>query len=682
MYTALTNRVLLILSFYLFIVPSGITQLMYPELVYGGPPDKYDRLKIVDFDNDGGIDLVYEDWDGVKVYSFDNENIITTARHIRLDSFIRGLEWIKIDDLDNDGDSDIWAFKRFDNELYLFENDGTNYFKNRNTNPELNARCLNKDMDNDGYNDMVFIKDDSLQIYFYQSPFNYGNAFKIGLDSYNLRSIDFDNDGNLDIMARLSGEGLDFRVFKNVEGTGRNFEEENLLVFEQVDIYSNSGLMSYSIGDVDNNGSIDFIAAFGDPYSNSVEVYINFYDGSNYYSKTTLDTLFNSPDEIPVFAPKLNLTKVNNDGYLDLVMTSSEYQFFWMSENQDILNFRNEIGIPMERYLLAGADFLHDFNDDSLIDIYNAETGQVFQWNEEEKKIDELYEVHFDHFGSSYKFHDFDYDNDFDLVLISTNTLNILENVGTPEEMLINHIPLHSFKTEDMQNVISLNTFHFEVQDDKVILRAIDTSENKILIEVGFNENGFSDTERLIQSLEPEKTNARFRYINTDEQADLLYYDLTDDCIRIQLANGNYNYDPPQTLFCYDETPGLITFHDKDEDGDRDVLYRIEDELFFIEYDQNNFGEPVKLMDFPLPRYLSKMIIHDINKDGLSDYIIIDYDRSWLAMNQGDNQFTFAKHGNDLSDPFDFNGDGYLDLATQDTLFINPTTTNITSVKD
>lgn len=238
-----------------------------------------------DLDNDGDLDLLYEDSGAGNLYRENTgSNTNPVFGPIQTDPF--GMEgsygsWrsVFIVDLDNDGDGDF-VMNSNGNWIYQ-ENTGTAsapVFSTAQVNPfgltytAAYSTVDFKDIDNDGDFDLISGKPDGDFSYFENtgnasSPAfasNLTNPFglvRISSQNYNQLTIaDLDQDGDLDIMA---GDGSgDFYYFKNTgTASAPAFASEVKNPFNLVNASNNVGYYTNpTFVDLDNDGDMDIMA--------------------------------------------------------------------------------------------------------------------------------------------------------------------------------------------------------------------------------------------------------------------------------------------------------------------------------------------------------------------------------------------------------------------------------------
>lgn len=259
---------------------NGISQLRMTEggkwertdiIQYQGQKNGTGVLLPVDYDHDGDLDL-FSGQDGVSLYQNSGEGVFTDVSEKTFVS--TGDDLIPQDtvidvfaaDFDDDGDIDIFTINQ-DMGCILFDNlrQGKLRAISVNTDIPQNVKYTSVavgDYDNDGNFDLLLATASSIQLYR-----NRGDAsFVRDIDSEGIfsdisnydvkeiKSLDYDNDGFLDIWV-ISPQGLS--LFRN-DGTGRFSTTSSII---NVKPLLNNGI-SGSVADFDNDGDLDLFYLF------------------------------------------------------------------------------------------------------------------------------------------------------------------------------------------------------------------------------------------------------------------------------------------------------------------------------------------------------------------------------------------------------------------------------------
>ncbi|MFH1957641.1 MAG: FG-GAP-like repeat-containing protein [bacterium] len=278
-----------------------------------------------DLDGDGFADLVLgTDSNGIQFWKNNKDGTFSSQGSAQAGKTIEGLA---IKDLNNDGLCDIISACSSAQliPIEVFLNDGNFEFHLGDTlSLSNNSRSVAVfDMDNDGNYDII----EGV----YGLPVGENNAFYSGLGNglfsqgnviceknptVSIAAADFDNDGNFDIVSlnRKGSTPPEARaiVYKgNGEGSFEKVWWSSHPPYSGCDYFN-----AVAVGDINNDGNCDFIAAtkavLGDFENTSIGIYTG--DGNFVFTRST---------EIggPVaHATSLALADLNNDGFLDLIV--------------------------------------------------------------------------------------------------------------------------------------------------------------------------------------------------------------------------------------------------------------------------------------------------------------------------------------------------------------------------
>ncbi|PAU93062.1 hypothetical protein CK503_14175 [Aliifodinibius salipaludis] len=310
----------------LVVILCGISSNLYAQTDYSsslsggdnplsGVPQTSDGVITGDFDNDGDINvLAFDDsnYDSYKFYANDGSgsfSVVTGSANpfdglAYTDIFFAG-DNTYVADFDNDGDQDIWDYRgqtSGDSQNIYLENTGSGYTSSKSggSNPLSGIpdfEVIVGDFDNDGDIDVLAFDDDNYDSYkFYANdgsgtfsvatgsanPFDglpYTDIFFVSDNTY---VADFDNDGDQDIWdyrGQTSGDSQNIYL----ENTGSGYTSSKSGGSNPL-----SGIPDPAagviVGDFDNDGDVDVLAYDDDTYS-SFSFYAN--NGSGSFSKVT-----------------------------------------------------------------------------------------------------------------------------------------------------------------------------------------------------------------------------------------------------------------------------------------------------------------------------------------------------------------------------------------------------------
>ncbi len=347
----------------------------------------YGGATFADFNNDGHLDIIYSGYtnnppgNGVcktLVYLNDGAGNFTKD----LSQNIQGV-WLVHDipagDIDNDGDIDIFiaGIDRNSSVYYsiIYTNDGTGKFYADNSQDITNFQyggCDFFDCDNDGDLDLVILGQDKggdpvVALYTNDGAGNFTRD--VSQNFVNMRQggigiCDVENDGDLDIIT----SGIDPAATRRIIVYTNNGKGE----FSQIE--DKAGLMNHgnmSFGDIDNDGYVDFAITGTDVVPlEQTKIYINNKDGTF--------TEINTPTVQDAYNGDAVLGDINNDGYLDLIVTGYRFGFHsYVYTNNGSGDFNRDFSSSLTGIYVAKSA-LGDIDKDGDLDLFQTgkhETG-------------------------------------------------------------------------------------------------------------------------------------------------------------------------------------------------------------------------------------------------------------------------------------------------------------------
>jgi hypothetical protein len=289
-------------------------------------------IAVADLDNDGDLDLIAgEDYSSNKVYM--NNGTSDVFSPVLTSSTISdpSTNAVAYGDIDGDGDLDLVTGRGFtgtgNNDIHTNNGDGSYTKTALTTGTAFVTRAIELvDIDNDGNLDIVTGDDGpnssnlgaTNKIYFNLggNPATFSAASNITLDSHKTQSIalgDVNNDGHIDFISgnekKVSGE--DRYLYLN-NGSSTPFSAVSGMGIQPTRTEITTHAMA--LGDIDNDGDLDLITG-----SNNGPVQLHLNDGDN--------TPFSDSTELQITGSNhtvyaLDLGDVDNDGNLDLVLGS------------------------------------------------------------------------------------------------------------------------------------------------------------------------------------------------------------------------------------------------------------------------------------------------------------------------------------------------------------------------
>ena len=348
--------------------------------VFMNKADNAQFLLALDIDFDGDQDFVSASLDDRKLVWYNNtDGNGTYSSPISISKNIIGLTSITNGDIDGDGDIDIISTSTSDDEISWYPNlngEGDFRYEHIISNNEGNGvpiKTIPIDFDNDGDLDIITLY--SAEIVWFENLNGLGDfSFAINLISnvFNMNTlhlVDIDNDGDNDLIGSDSDDKLMW--FENEDGMG-NFGSEQII--------NNYLDISNTIpADVDNDGFIDILfTRYSQPSTDDILFWVRNIDGTGAFGAGGLitDNSIRDPGNIEV-------GDIDNDGDIDVVVGSTFYNRLSIFENLDgIGNFGTQIDIDVSN-TASGDDFkIIDFNNNGKLDIiYDGTSGIAWAQN-------------------------------------------------------------------------------------------------------------------------------------------------------------------------------------------------------------------------------------------------------------------------------------------------------------
>lgn len=318
-------------------------------------------IERADIDGDGDIDVigVDETTDNINVYLNDGagnfDTVITTAATSDFD------DEFELADVNDDGKLDLVAYGDTNNGVSIFLGDGDGTFQEQATIAGVSspAGLALGDFDGDGNIDLVVTDNvaESANTYFGNGDGSFDAAIvegTFGAIPTQIQAADFDGDGIDDLVAYATDDD-EYKVFTS-DGDGTYTETD------QITAVSGGLGQRIAIGDLDNDGDLDFISGNG-----SATVSLN--DGSANFTDTSYATTGISGD--------FELADINKDGFLDIIVDSATSSTLSVLLNEGdgtygtAIDFTDGLNI---RELVAD-----DFDNDGLVEILIAGDDGEFQ---------------------------------------------------------------------------------------------------------------------------------------------------------------------------------------------------------------------------------------------------------------------------------------------------------------
>lgn len=283
-------------------------------------------------------------------------------------------------DMDNDGFMDILTSSGETYELSWYRNlDGLGNFGIENGIDGTSALYLSVefvDFDSDGDNDILYLRNNPRQVVWVENldgAGNFGDTHTlIEVDFIgNIRSIDMDNDGDMDLLADVTDTFTGWIVwYENLDGQG-TFGPENLLIENQ------NEFAKIALEDIDNDGLLDILATEFVYAQGKIFWYKNM-------GNATFETMEIIYEFIWVQSGGTNIVEfqyadINTDGKKDVIITSvddnSSVNTYWLENLDNQGNF-------------GDLQFIMDSNDQYLFyDLDNDNDNDMLLWNRYTDKV-------------------------------------------------------------------------------------------------------------------------------------------------------------------------------------------------------------------------------------------------------------------------------------------------------
>lgn len=245
----------------------GLGDFSSKQLIVSNTTSNPTSIFTNDIDNDGDLDIISNYYmddivDTSKILWFENDgkgNFIK-EHTIVVDNVTERIKYIVLTDVNNDGKTDILA--TFNNKIvYLFKNMGSGVFADKQLIPYNKYTIYDFsviDFDRDGDID-IFIND-NINLYWYENTDGQGNYIQhiANIPNGTIRDFfmnDVDGDNDVDIIYRDYKDSKKIAWFENLDGLG-NFGLSKPIVTNTVGNYN------MSILDFDSDGDEDIICSF------------------------------------------------------------------------------------------------------------------------------------------------------------------------------------------------------------------------------------------------------------------------------------------------------------------------------------------------------------------------------------------------------------------------------------
>ena len=344
-----------------------------PEQIIKSSSSRFNSFAAGDMNNDGSKDLVtLLNGDIILFKNTDGKG--TFGPEKKVSKYAYGVQNTVSGDLDGDGDLDIVSTSN-DNKIAWYKNtNGLGDFSGDQLiiSTEMNGprEVFVMDIDNDGDLDvvatnLVYGSPDVASIFWFENDgagnFSKQRPIASGTDAKYILFTDVNKDGNIDVIATLSGEKV--YLIKNL-GKGV-FAEKTLLPYG-----STSYIYNCFLDDVNKDGNVDYVVV------NYGQIFWYENDGAGNFGTEHVKDI--SKEKIYV----IYMADLDNDNDLDFVYRDSDRNVGWY-ENLDGKGNYAAAKILFRSAKAIATMSLYDADNDGDIDIvYNMMTETATTWNE------------------------------------------------------------------------------------------------------------------------------------------------------------------------------------------------------------------------------------------------------------------------------------------------------------
>ncbi len=627
------------------------------ELLFSSTPTR--DVQLVDFNNDGNIDI----FSNGTLISIDFEQEMANSKILEIED-----GYYMTVDIDQDGDFDVISTSA---DKRIYENvDGHFQLELRSSINAIGEIHL-ADMNADGKLDLIVHNIEKLRIFIQKESFEFELAFEIDQRYLKIQLFDFDGDENTDIIGQLDHGDFQFAILVNTDGTGTTFEEE-FLQLENFQIVTFGDPFQFI--DFNNDGYCDIVMV--NYLDETAE--LNWFDGFNFFAKRTLK-IYNDLKHGHKY--DIFLTDVNHDSNLDIIHKDDNNRIEIIFSNEE-LNFEEyktqTIPTINEFSAFDLSNLFLDIDNDGVLEMYVPDQSEFLSWNEALAQMTNKAQLSFPN-SDSRIFLDFDNDDDLDMLCFGTRGMSLLENIGTDQNVIINHFPKSKINFENSTPY----TFSPEIipLPDKLIFRLKDSTYR--LFNIDISEQGFGDEITEIYSSQNNLRIHDYNDVNGDGLDDLIFWDYDNQSYYYHLAFSETQFDEAIEINnCNENDCSSLALHDFDSDGDLDFYYILNNALHVRENDYPFESMSIQISEDDWHDQFLEMIFEDINNDGKTDIVAGDNGSAWLFINEENQMYTQTPKIQRYACMGDINGDGLTDIVQRDSIYFNPNSEDLQSFYD
>ena len=338
--------------------------------------DGGNEASLADLDGDGDLDILiagpelswYENLDGQSSFGY-KQYVYISYQYISASSY-----FAETVDIDGDGDLDILSLTSQQGSIVWYENlDGQGNFGGAQSIDDINSITSNvrsADFDGDGDLDVVCGSWGNANIAWYENMDGLGNfgerqvIYGAIFTNYCL-PVDIDGDGDMDIVA---ARNTNFILFENLDGQG-NFGDSQTIVSDLLTV------KNILAEDLDNDGDMDILFSTntgGFQIPGSISWLENLNGQGNFGEQQDIITFLSIEDSF-------DLADMDNDGDLDIITNGSDSsvnQMGWF-ENIDGQGNFDETRIVIDPINSTTFVKAADIDDDGDVDVISGRSGKL-----------------------------------------------------------------------------------------------------------------------------------------------------------------------------------------------------------------------------------------------------------------------------------------------------------------
>lgn len=313
------------------------------------------KITGIDVNRDGLKDLLILNQaassDFVKLYLQDNNHDFSLQALPALDA-LESL-YINSGDVDGDGFADLLIVQNNHHEITWYKNDGNGLSQKNiiNDSTDHTSHVFVRDMDKDGWNDIVSLEHNEIVIYWQAANLDFSNRQVIhdGTEFYSLCLSDVNDDGYEDVLTGSGG----FEVLLNQKNRAFN------LLNNSWGISLNFNIVS---ADIDSDGDQDVLT-----WETLQGVYVYYNDGTG--THYTRDTVFKATDNFH----SILIADANNDSLPDVITSLGQLGKILVFYNDLQKGFSNNVQLHRQQGAILYQLYQDDFNNDQKADVVWAE---------------------------------------------------------------------------------------------------------------------------------------------------------------------------------------------------------------------------------------------------------------------------------------------------------------------